>query len=170
MCTQLINNTDGDLAVFTRYGRTGTAGSCVLKTYRADQSSRALQLFADTFLEKTGTKWDARDTYQQLCALRSLAMSISFPTPPSVRQQAVVHFVSICSGDVGAHACPQPCLAVVKVLYCAAMTEKHLSCRDGKYKWVQVDHVVDQQMWQQQAKWQYWVDDGVDGKSTGVRF
>ena len=33
---------------------------------------------------------------------------------------------------------------------------------------VQTDHALDQQMWSQNAKWQYWVDDGVDGKTDGA--
>lgn len=30
---------------------------------------------------------------------------------------------------------------------------------------VQKDHALDADMWSENAKWQYWVDDGVDGKT-----
>lgn len=33
---------------------------------------------------------------------------------------------------------------------------------------VQTDHAVDQDMWSENAKWQYWVNDGVDGKADGA--
>lgn len=47
------------------------------------------------------------------------------------------------------------------------LTGRH-ACRAGKYLWVQKDHVKDRAMWAEGAKWQYWVDDGVDGKADGV--
>lgn len=41
-------------------------------------------------------------------------------------------------------------------------------CRAGKYLWVQKDHVKDQALWAEDATWQYWVDDRVDGKADGT--
>jgi hypothetical protein len=37
-----------------------------------------------------------------------------------------------------------------------------------KYLWVRKNHALDQSMWSENAVWQYWVDDGVDGKTDGT--
>jgi hypothetical protein len=58
-----------------------------------------------------------------------------------------------------------PTLAAVLSSACLHTTA--LICRPGKYVWTQADPAQDMKLWQDEAKWQYWVDDGVDGKSDG---
>eukprot|EP00892_Ulva_mutabilis_P000375 jgi/Ulvmu1/10338/UM061_0021.1 len=92
----------GEYAVFTRWGRTGTAGSC--KTDKFAELNAALSEFATKFDQKTGASWADREHYAR---------------------------------------------------------------KAGKYLWVQKDHAQERDMWAEAPKWQYWVDDGVDGKADG---
>jgi hypothetical protein len=45
---------------------------------------------------------------------------------------------------------------------------RRMMCRPGKSEWAQLDHTQNGQLWQDAAKWQYWVDDGIDLKSDGA--
>ena len=52
--------------VFTRWGRTGTSGSCKLETFQ--DVDKAVAQFAKMFLAKTGFDWDEHENYVAQCA------------------------------------------------------------------------------------------------------
>uniref|UniRef100_A0A7R9WK21 NAD(+) ADP-ribosyltransferase n=1 Tax=Pseudictyota dubia TaxID=2749911 RepID=A0A7R9WK21_9STRA len=97
---QLIKRAEGGYAVFTRWGRTGTSGQGLGKSY--DTRDDAVRCFKEKFQEKVGLVWEDR-------ADRTV-------------------------GD--------------------------------KYRFIQ-QNFEEKRGGYTSAKWQYWVDDGVDGKATG---
>lgn len=58
---QAVEQRNGSIAVFTRWGRTGTAGSCA--TEKFDDVAKAINAFGKKFEQKTGVSWEDIDTY-----------------------------------------------------------------------------------------------------------
>lgn len=68
---QLVEETKGTFVVFTRWGRTGTAGACKLESF--DEIDKAEAQFAKMFLAKTGVDWEDQDDYEPQCAPKQCA-------------------------------------------------------------------------------------------------
>ena len=58
---QAVEQANKALAVFTRWGRTGTAGSCATEQF-ADVEA-AVEAFGKKFEQKTGVAWEAIHSY-----------------------------------------------------------------------------------------------------------
>ena len=58
---QAVEQPSGSIAVFTRWGRTGTAGSSA--TEKFDDVELAIQAFGKKFEQKTGVAWEDIGTY-----------------------------------------------------------------------------------------------------------
>ena len=64
---QMIETSTGEIVLYTRWGRTGTSGTCKKET--CDDADEGLAKFAKVFQSKTGSTWDQRDAYQSMYAL-----------------------------------------------------------------------------------------------------
>ena len=72
---QMIETSSGEIVLYTRWGRTGTSGTCKKET--CDDADEGMAKLAKVFQSKTGSTWDQRNTYQHMCAL-------GFPLVPGI--------------------------------------------------------------------------------------